>query len=181
LRAAATLFVVSVVLITGCANMPGNSASEAKERCHRRGVVKTCVPISPLSSAQIAEVRQLRGTSKVNSRIVIIRNDWFDVHGHAAVNLDGSPLVDTIPFSTMAVDIDPGEHVLQAGPKTSAGLPLRLFSKPGEVAVVRLRRSFSRQDFLGFALEQIDSHEGLRLVQECSVIAFLDRRVGSSK
>jgi hypothetical protein len=160
-------------LLTAC-GAPASKRTAESEQCYRHGPMRTCTTVPPATSAQLAAVHRLSAPPPGRGRLLIVRNDWMDAYGHASVRLDGEPLLDTIPCSVLGVDVQPGTHQLQVEP-ASAATPRPVDIASGQLQVWRLQRSGTGLRARGFVLTPVEPADARALVQDCRVLALLDR------
>jgi hypothetical protein len=171
---------LALAALGGCASAPPTDAAAPQEKCYRNGEIRTCSASFAPSREQVADVRRLRPASAGTSRVVVVRNDWFDAHGQAALTLDGAHLSTLIPCSVLGVNLQPGEHTFQVGNLSDAQSRLRINLKSEEVAVLRVRRTPIATGPRGFSLARLQRADALKLVQECPVLGLLDKTAASA-
>lgn len=178
-KARTTRFALRIVLglavaLTGCATTSPQRAAPTEE-CYRHGAMRTCVTAPPATAEQITAVHRLSLPPLGRGRLLIVRNDWADAHGHAEVQLDGRPLLATIPCSVLGVDVPPGPHALQVLPGRN-GATQTFEVASGELQVWRIQRVRAGARSRGFTLARTDADLARQLVPECRVLGLLDRR-----
>lgn len=171
----------SLGILGACASTPTPDKTAPRERCYSHGEIRTCTDTPVPSRQQVDEVKRLRLPPAGVSRVVLVRNDWRDAHGHAQLVLDGVALPTLIPCSVVGMDVRPGEHLLHAGAAAGAEPLLRLSLKPQEVTVVKVKRLPRAAASRGFGLQLLGHAEALSLVQECTVLGFEDRTASSAE
>lgn len=160
-------------LLAACGTPASQRGADA-EQCYRHGAMRTCTAAQPATPSQIAAVHRMSAPPLGRGRILIVRNDWADAHGHAIVRLDGQELIDTIPCTVFAVDVRPGPHLLQINPAASSE-PLPVETASGQLQVLKAVREAGGTGRRGFRLVPTEAGDARSLVQECRVLGLLDR------
>ena len=73
-------------------------------------------------------------------RLVIVRHMWPDLQGVSNVLVNGTPVQRMIPASVIAVDVQPGRHVVRADPMDEDG-SITVDVQAGQVVALELRKT----------------------------------------
>lgn len=168
--------MMGLASVLAACSAPASKRGDDTEQCYRHGALRTCTAAQPATPSQISAVYRMSFPPMDRGRLLVVRNDWADAHGHAIVRLNGQVLSDTIPCSVFAVDVPPGIHRLQINPAAS-GEPVSIDVGPGQLRPLKAIRN-GQGGPKGFSLVPIGAGEARGLVQECRVLGLLDRTAG---
>lgn len=91
---------------------------------------------------------------KDTGRLVIVRHMWPDLQGVSNLMVNGESVQRMIPASVIAVDVQPGRHVVRADPMDEEG-SLTVEIQAGQVMTIELRKtSWSPRRFVVREIKQ---------------------------
>lgn len=143
--------IAGSAIFAGCAQAPTND--EPRRYCFKALRSSSCVTAPGSSPQEKSAVRTLSPAPGV-SRLIVIRHQWPDLQGVAQLSIDGKPVQRMIPASTIAIDLQPGSHVVTVDPTEENG-SVSLSTSPGQVLTIELRKtSWSPRRFVVRELDQ---------------------------
>lgn len=129
--------LTSTSALVGCAQRP--VTAELQRFCFKSLKISSCASAPGVAPQDDKAIRMLSTVGDAG-RLVIVRHQWPDLQGTSNLLINRTPIQRMIPASVIAVDVQPGRHLVQADPMDEGG-SLTVDIQAGQVIAIELRKT----------------------------------------
>jgi hypothetical protein len=129
--------LIGTSALVGCAQRP--ITAELHRFCFKSLKISSCATAPGVVPEDDKAIRMLSAVNDAG-RLVIVRHMWPDLQGVSNLLVNEKSVQRMIPASVIAVDVQPGRHVVRADPMDEDG-SLTVDIQAGQVVTLELRKT----------------------------------------